>query len=144
MTLEIPKMSPQNILKFIYSEKVTNFAKSSPYFWLALHRKDKSKVKISQNFVAYSEYTNFTILNFSTLTKKVENSDFIKYFLNGTKLKIPLESKSPLTLKCFFTQYFYKTNRKRKFRYEIWAKLRNLIKIKQVTLFLFLLHIFKC
>ena len=40
-------------LKFIYSEKAT---KSSPYFWL------KSKVKISQNFVDFSEHMNFNIL----------------------------------------------------------------------------------
>ena len=31
-------MKQNAFLKFIYSEKATNFAKSSPYFWLALHR----------------------------------------------------------------------------------------------------------
>ena len=47
----IPVDSPK--LKFIYSEKATNFAN-----WTL----DKSKVKISQNFVAFSEYMNFTRL----------------------------------------------------------------------------------
>ena len=47
------------LVKFIYSEKGTNFAKSPPNFWLALLTKDKSKVQISQIFVAFSEYMNF-------------------------------------------------------------------------------------
>ena len=46
-------------LKFIYSEKAKqNFAKSPPYFCLCTV--DKSEVEISQNFVAVSEYMNFT------------------------------------------------------------------------------------
>ena len=49
------------ILKFIYSEKATNFFQ---IFTLLLSYvvPVKSKVKISQNFVAFSEYMNF-ILN---------------------------------------------------------------------------------
>ena len=38
----------------------SKFSKSSPYFWLALL---KTKVKISQNFVAFSEYMNFKVHN---------------------------------------------------------------------------------
>ena len=37
-----------------------NFAKSRPYFCLK-STVDKSKVEISQNFAAFSEYTNFNI-----------------------------------------------------------------------------------
>ena len=46
-------------LKFIYSEKATKFCKS---FTLLLSYVEpvKSKMKISQNFVAFSEYMNFT------------------------------------------------------------------------------------
>ena len=41
-----------------------NFGKSPPYFWLQYNvHTDKSKVKISQNFVAFSEYMNFITLN---------------------------------------------------------------------------------
>ena len=49
-----------NIIKFIYSEKATNFCK---LFTLLLSYVVlvKSKVKISQNFVAFSEYMNFII-----------------------------------------------------------------------------------
>ena len=45
-------------LKFIYSEKATKFCE---IFTLLLTGTtcDKSKVKISQNFVAFSEYMNF-------------------------------------------------------------------------------------
>ena len=45
-------------VKFIYSEKATKFCE---IFTLLLTGTtyDKSKVKISQNFVAFSEYMNF-------------------------------------------------------------------------------------
>ena len=51
-----------SLLKFIYSEKATKFCK---IFTLLLSYvvPVKSKVKISQNFVAFSEYMNF-ISNF--------------------------------------------------------------------------------
>ena len=47
-------------LKFIYSEKATKFCK---IFTLLLSNvvPVKSKVKISQNFVAFSEYMNFKL-----------------------------------------------------------------------------------
>ena len=46
-------------VKFLYSEKATKFCK---IFTLLLSYvvPDKIKVKISQNFVAFSEYMNFT------------------------------------------------------------------------------------
>ena len=45
-------------LKFIYSEKATKFCEISTLL-LSVCTIDKSKVEISQNFVAFSEYTNF-------------------------------------------------------------------------------------
>ena len=47
------------LLKFIYSEKATKFCEISTLL-LTVCTVDKSKVEISQNFVAFSEYTNFT------------------------------------------------------------------------------------
>ena len=47
-----------NELKFIYSEKATQFCKISTLL-LSVYIVDKSKVEISQNFVAFSEYMNF-------------------------------------------------------------------------------------
>ena len=49
---------PKYLLKFIYSEKATKF---SEIFTLLLSYvvPVKSKVKISQNLVAFSEYLNF-------------------------------------------------------------------------------------
>ena len=47
-------------LKFIYSEKATTFCKISTLL-LSYVVPVKSKVEISQNFVAFSEYMNFTI-----------------------------------------------------------------------------------
>ena len=50
------------ILKSIYSEKATTFCE---IFTLLLSYvvPDKSKVKILQNFVAFSEYMNFTYIH---------------------------------------------------------------------------------
>ena len=50
---------PKYLLKFIYSEKATKFCEIST-FLLSVCTVDKSKVEILQNFVAFSEYTNFT------------------------------------------------------------------------------------
>ena len=46
------------MIKFIYSEKATKFYEIFPYLLTAVHTV-KSKGKISQNFVAFSEYMNF-------------------------------------------------------------------------------------
>ena len=48
-------------VKIIYPEKVTKFCKISTLL-LTVCTVVKSKVKISQNFVAFSEYMNFTRL----------------------------------------------------------------------------------
>ena len=45
-------------LKFIYSEKATKFCEIFPLLLTTVHT-DKSKGKILQNFVAFSEYMNF-------------------------------------------------------------------------------------
>ena len=46
------------LIKFIYSEKATKFCEIFPLL-LTGTTQDKSKVKISQNFVVFSEYMNF-------------------------------------------------------------------------------------
>ena len=46
-------------LKFIYSEKATQFCEIFTLFLTTVHTV-KSKVKISQNVVAFSEYMSFT------------------------------------------------------------------------------------
>ena len=47
------------MIKFIYSEKATNFCQISTVY-LSYVVTVKSTVEISQNFVAFSEYMNFT------------------------------------------------------------------------------------
>ena len=47
-----------DIIKFIYSEKATKFCEIFPLL-LTVCTVVKSKGKISQNFVAFSEYMNF-------------------------------------------------------------------------------------
>ena len=46
-------------LKSIYSEKAIKFCEISTLNWTTVHTV-KSKVEILQNFVAFSEYMNFT------------------------------------------------------------------------------------
>ena len=46
------------VLKFMYSEKATKFCEIFTLLLTTVHTV-KSKVKISQNFVAFSEYMNF-------------------------------------------------------------------------------------
>ena len=48
-------------LKFIYSEKAAKFCEISTVDWTGT-KKEKSTVEILQNFVAFSEYMNFTEL----------------------------------------------------------------------------------
>ena len=50
------------VLKFIYSEKATKFCEIFPLL-LTVCTVVKIKGKISQNFVAFSEYMNFTEKN---------------------------------------------------------------------------------
>ena len=49
-------------LKFIYTEKATKFCEIFILLLTTVHTV-KSKGKISQNFVAFSEYMNFTVNN---------------------------------------------------------------------------------
>ena len=53
---------PPKKLKFIYSEKATKFCEISTLLLTAVHTV-KSKAEILQNFVAFSEYENFTKKN---------------------------------------------------------------------------------
>ena len=59
ITFFISTYRTQAIIKFEYSEKATQFCKISTLllFYVVLV---KSKVEIFQNFVAFSEYMNFT------------------------------------------------------------------------------------
>ena len=54
-------------LKFIYLRRPQKFAKSPRYIW-PFTTYDKSTVEISQKFVAFSEYMNFTRMYFIVLT----------------------------------------------------------------------------
>ena len=59
----MPLFLLDNLLKFIYSEKATKFCEIFPLLLTAVH-KVKSKGKIPQNFVAFSEYMNFSSIWF--------------------------------------------------------------------------------
>ena len=61
-----------HILKFIYSEKATNFCEISTLL-LSYVVPVKSKVEISQNFVAFSDYINFKCIE---LASKVLHGHF--------------------------------------------------------------------
>ena len=59
-----------HVLKFLYSEKATKFCEIFPLILTTVHTV-KSKGEISQNFVAFSEYMNFTFCDLWKLEKKV-------------------------------------------------------------------------
>ena len=83
-------------LKFIYSEKAQIFAKSPQWiFLLTCVVTVKFLVEILQNFVAFSEYMSFSILNLD-LDKLIRLCWFGTFFLYGTKVKIPSDIKPPL------------------------------------------------
>ena len=62
-----PKQGQFRTVKFIYSEKATTFFKIFPLLLTTVHRV-KSKGKISQNFVAFSEDMNFKAENYRYMT----------------------------------------------------------------------------
>ena len=67
-------------IKFIFFEKATKFCKISTLL-LSYLVTVKSKVKISQNFVAFSEYMNFNSdLRHESLKPKSDLTDFILLF----------------------------------------------------------------
>ena len=61
------------LLKFVYSEKATKFCEISTLI-LSYVVPVKSKVEISQNFVAFSEYMNFN-LTFQELVREVDPNE---------------------------------------------------------------------
>ena len=56
--MESPSWFAIYLVKFVYSEKATKVCEISTILLSTVHT-DKSKVEISQNFVAFSEYMNF-------------------------------------------------------------------------------------
>ena len=94
VTFEICKyLSMTSILKFIYSEKATKLCK---IFTLLLSYvvPVKSKMKILQNFVAFSEYMNFT-MSICPLHREMQ----IEYRLNPIALCKCVHSAVPRRLK---------------------------------------------
>ena len=70
-------------LKFIYSEKATKFCEIFPLLLTRVHTV-KSKGKISQNFMAFSEY-----LNFSKKKGKKIIADFFRNWIVTYETMIP-------------------------------------------------------
>ena len=71
-------------IKFIYSEKATKFCKISTLL-LIVCTVVKSKVEISQNFVAFSEYMNFTTFFISLPVEKEKEKSTINCWLINWK-----------------------------------------------------------
>ena len=63
-------------VKFVYSEKATKFCEIS-FLLLSTVHPDKSKVEISQNFVAFSEYMNFNSYVFPSVLIFFQNEQEI-------------------------------------------------------------------
>ena len=93
-------------LKFVCSEKATKFCEISSLL-LTLSTVVKSKVEISQNFVAFSEYMNFTpVCQIATVT---EISNFCNYF-NQSQNSLPGHVKFQICLvEISIAQAFWQT-----------------------------------
>ena len=72
MVRKVSDMSFMKLVKFIYSEKATKFCEIFPLLLTTVHTV-KSKGKILQNSVAFSEYMNFTT-NDVACAQKMKNS----------------------------------------------------------------------
>ena len=76
--------SKHSTVKFIYSEKATKFCEIFPLL-LTVSTVVKSKGKISQNFVTFSEYMNFISTMFTTkftgtvFKYQIHGEDFINF-----------------------------------------------------------------
>ena len=97
-------------LKFIYSEKATKFCE---IFTLLLSYvvSVKSKVKISQNFVAFSEYMNFTcnvVYTLNRISSKDGNQDVIIFQLLTAISSIGMDANTfVFTIKTLVTAIRY-------------------------------------
>ena len=84
------------MIKFIYSEKATNFCKISTVDLTYV----KSTVEISQNFAAFSEYMNFTLVQALPLTNMTQISfitlTYSPIFKANIKLKTLIQKKIAL------------------------------------------------
>ena len=94
-------MQIPSAVKFIYSEKATKFYEISTLLLSKVHT-DKSKVEISKNFVAFSEYTNFIS---NTERDSIVSSKFRCHFTNKMIVKFKL-SKTYFTKRIWYVEYF--------------------------------------
>ena len=69
-------------LKFIYSEKATKFYEISSVD-LTVTTQDKSTVEISQKFVAFSEYMNFTLFIVLVINLMLKKNGFTSFWFFG-------------------------------------------------------------
>ena len=71
------------LIKFIYSEKATKFCEIFPLL-LTVCTVVKSKGKISQNFVAFSEYMNFNkeAMKGGKISQKISESKKLNFTLH--------------------------------------------------------------
>ena len=90
-SLNLIKTLPSYEVKFMYSEKITIFFEIFPLLLTTVYTV-KSKRKISQNFVAFSEYMNFKFIshaNIRTLLKLQKCKGRLKHvFISSCTLSI--------------------------------------------------------
>ena len=85
-----------SVIKFIYYEKVTKICEISTLL-LSVCTVDKSKVEISQNFVAFSDYTNFTK---QKMPEAALTNEWFELWAGLTKEFIVGRKRSPFLMWC--------------------------------------------
>ena len=118
MSSELIQVCIQVYLKFIYSEKATKFCEIFNLL-LTVCTVVKSKVKIFQNFVAFSEYMNF-IFNIPLRSRKTKSIPqgprgiYLFTHLKNIKIKslnssLKSEALNWATMGCYFKNIRMKT-----------------------------------
>ena len=93
------------MLKFIYSEKAKKFCEISTLL-LSVCTVDKSKVEISQNFVAFSEYTNFNFLQNPYFNRNSSTQELYKMTLAARLLLIQWTSNDDTVVYNYVRTHF--------------------------------------
>ena len=89
--VSMQSQAPSLLVKFIYSEKATQFCENFTLLLATVHTV-KRKVKISQNFLAFSEYLKFTWCYFVRLVQQ------LLYVYRGVSLQKICNTMTSVTL----------------------------------------------
>ena len=105
-----------NILKFIYSEKATNFLRNLHLFLTGTTTSQKKRWRFRKIFVAFSEYMNFTSSSSEAISSSTASSSNSassssasdsSTFSSSSEDKMTTSSSSPKIYYCYIILFFF-------------------------------------